>query len=284
MNKPCVIRLLFAVALLSGLFVANRGFAQILVYEPFDYAAGAVDGTNQAGGVGMAVGGWTTSGSQEYQAVVTPGLTFTGLTSAGNALRRNNRDGNSETHRGISGASQTDLTANGSTIWFSVLLDTETSFPKSNNLTFLLATGAVDDPSAATMGVAGGGEGIGIAFLPDNGGASLTALVVDDGVSSRSTNSIGTFSGNDLLFIAGQIDWAPNGSDDTLTVYEITDPTAALPPASFATVAADLDQSQFDTLAIGDKQRTIIDEIRFARTFEEVMGRDPRRGMVIAVH
>jgi hypothetical protein len=39
----------------------------------------------------------------------------------------------------------------------------------------------------------------------------------------------------------------------TLSLYNITDPGAAL-PAPFATMTADLDQSQFDTIAIGSQQ------------------------------
>jgi hypothetical protein len=113
-----------------------------------------------------------------------------------------------------------------------LLVDTAASFPKGNNLTFLLGTDAIDDPGATTPTIVGGGEGLGISFLlntPASNQASLTALVVDGGASSRSAGVIGPFLGNDLLFIAGRIDWAANGSNDTLTVYSIADPTAALP-------------------------------------------------------
>ena len=54
-----------------------------------------------------------------------------------------------------------------------------------------------------------------------------------------------------------------------MTVYSIADPTAAL-PAPFATMTADLDQSLFDSLAIGDKQRAVVDEIRFGDTAADV--------------
>ena len=45
--------------------------------------------------------------------------------------------------------------------------------------------------------------------------------------------------------------------------------------SAFTTVTADLNQAVFNTIAIGDAQIRIFDEIRFATTFEEVVGREP---------
>ena len=261
---------LAAIAMAPFSFTITPTQAALVIYEPFDYAAGVIDGS-QAGGTGFSTSGWTTSGGDGLHSVITPGLTFDVLSTQGNALQRNDKSGNSETHRLISAASQTALTADNSTIWFSLLVDTATSNPKNNNLTFLFGTDTFADLTAKPPTITGGGEGLGISFLMNISGASLTALTVDDGTSSRSTGMIGPFLGNDLLFIAGKIDWAAGGSDDTLTVYNITDPAAAL-PAPFATMTADLDQSQFDTLAIGDKQVAVVDEIRFGTTFAEILG------------
>ena len=273
MNTKKQIRTVFTLAAVAmAIFAATIPPTQaaLVIYEPFDYAAGDIDGS-QTGGTGFSNSGWTTSGTTQLHSVITPGLTFTGLPTQGNALRRNDRQGNSETHRPISAASQTALTADNSTIWFSLLVDTEASYPKGNTLTFLFGTDAIADPGATTPTITGGGEGLGISFLMNNSGASLTALVVDGGTSSRSTGSIGPFLGNDLLFIAGRIDWAANGNNDMLNLYNIADPAAAL-PAPFATMTAVLDQSLFDTLAISDKQRAVVDEIRFGTTFADVMG------------
>ena len=116
-----------------------------IIYEPFDYAEGIIDGS-QAGGTGLSATGWATSGSDFYQSVITPGLDFPGLETQGNALRREDRVGASEAHRGILESSQTALTADNSTIWFSLLLDTETSYTKANNLTLLFGTDAITVP------------------------------------------------------------------------------------------------------------------------------------------
>lgn len=52
---------------------------------------------------------------------------------------------------------------------------------------------------------------------------------------------------------------------------------------AFATMTADLDESQFDTLALANRQISSVDEIRFALSFEETMGREPTRGSVLIV-
>ena len=262
-----------AVAVIAIAMPVAVSQAAIVIYEPFDYTPGVIDGS-QAGGTGLSATGWTTSGATEFQSVITPGLDFPGLLTQGNALRRNDRTGQSEANRAISAASQTALTADNSTIWFSLLIDTEESFAKANNLTFLFGTDTVDNPKEDTPTISGG-EGLGISFLKNKSGATLTAITVDDGISSRSDGSIGPFPNSlddphrYLLFIAGKIDWAANGSDDTLTLYNITDTAAAL-PAPFATMTADLDQSQFDTLVVSDKNRAIVDEIRFGDTLADV--------------
>jgi hypothetical protein len=51
-------------------------------------------------------------------------------------------------------------------------------------------------------------------------------------------------------------------SRDTLTLYNVTDPTAGLSPP-FVPMTADLSQSGFDTLATASRQIAIVDEIRF---------------------
>jgi hypothetical protein len=37
----------------------------------------------------------------------------------------------------------------------------------------------------------------------------------------------------------------------------------------------DIDQSAFTTLSLASKQKGVFDEIRFATTFEEALGREP---------
>jgi hypothetical protein len=55
-----------------------------------------------------------------------------------------------------------------------------------------------------------------------------------------------------------------------LNLYNITDVSAPL-PAPFATVSGDLDETAFDTLALGDRRRTGFDEFRFSTTYNDLI-------------
>ena len=61
-----LVMVLSIIATLSGSLQA-----EIVIYEPFDYPAGVIDGS-QAGGIGLAATGWTTSGDTNFQSVITP--------------------------------------------------------------------------------------------------------------------------------------------------------------------------------------------------------------------
>uniref|UniRef100_UPI003564294C sulfatase family protein n=1 Tax=Pontiella sp. TaxID=2837462 RepID=UPI003564294C len=68
----------------------------------------------------------------------------------------------------------------------------------------------------------------------------------------------------------GRVDWAANGANDTVTLYNVTHPTNEL-PAAFSTMEADLDQSAFNVVGIGAGQTSIFDEIRFDTAFSNVI-------------
>jgi len=73
-----------------------------------------------------------------------------------------------------------------------------------------------------------------------------------------------------LSLIVGQIDWAANGSLDTISLFNVTDPTAPL-GTPFSTMTLDVDQTTFDTFSIADGQTSGFDEIRFGMTLEDVL-------------
>ena len=256
--------------------------AQVL-YEGFDYSAGDIDGT-QTGGVGFGATGWITSNisnSNSYD-VFNSGLTFTGLPTAGLSVTRPSAPGGAEMHRPISALSQAALTGDNTTIWFSVLMNDREFAGRHSQGSIVLGSGPFTGPFAnsSVPPVMAGGEAFGVGFDGTPGNVlEVAGLAIDDGVSTFSADKLpdpdDSSGGNTTYLIAGKIDWAPNGTDDTLRLFNIADPLAA-PPAdgdAFATMLADLDQSMFDTIAIGDAQIAIFDEIRFATTFEEAVGR-----------
>lgn len=244
-----------------------------VVYEGFNYPAGDVDGS-QAGGTGFAAAGWTTTGfTQNPYDVRSDGLTFPGLPMLGGSVRRPAAPDEAEMHREISPAAQTALTADNSTVWFSVLTRDDEYSEGNANAALVLGTDAFDGPGNKPVTMTSG-NALGLAIDGQSGGFDLHAIAIENGSTSLSADSMLIPIGEDTTYlIAGKLDWAPDGSDDTLTLYNIIDPTSDTLPAPFATITADLDQSAFDTIAIGDRQITPFDEIRFATTFADAMAR-----------
>ena len=260
-----------AIAAVTVLALAASANAALVLYEGFDYPAGDIDGS-QAGGTGFSATGWTTAAfTRNPYDVRSTGLSFTGLPTVGLSVRRPSAPDDAEMHRGISAASQAALTADNSTIWFSTLMADDRYAGRHANAALMLGSGALTGPGGKPVTMAGG-EGFGVAVNGQSDNSfRLHAIAIDGGTSSLSTEYIPTPGDQGTTFlVAGKIDWAPNGSNDTLTLYNITDPAAPL-PSSFATVSADLDQSVFDTVAMGDRQITPFDEIRFGNTFADVM-------------
>lgn len=111
-------------AAVLGVVVALSGSLQAVevVYEPFDYPAGDLNGLN--GGAGFS-GGWARSsnGTNPLWTVNSTGLTFPRAVAAGNSVYRPGGAGRSEANRLISGASQAALLGDNTTIWFGVLFD-----------------------------------------------------------------------------------------------------------------------------------------------------------------
>lgn len=252
---------LLIAALTAAGFVSSASAAPV-IYEPFDYNGSVVGTATSSDDIGFAAGEWSTSGSNVYE--YTTGLTFPGLTVDGGSVRRPTNSGNSEMNRTIAAASTTALTTPG-TVYFSALIRVGNSSGNANaGLVFgTHAVDAGDEPLGATDGAQ---EGLGFSINNND----LYAIAFDDGVRSQSTGSLGV-NGNSTEFnttfmIVGQIDW---GATDTLTLYNVTDVNAAL-PASFASVSGDLAESAFTTLALGDRQSSNIDEIRFGTSLADV--------------
>jgi hypothetical protein len=248
------------------------------IYEPFDYPAGDIDGS-QAGGIGFA-GVWTgsTADGRNPFAVAAPGLSFTNLPTTGGRVDRPSAPGAAEAHRGISEANREALLTDDGILWFSALVNPRRYSAGNENGTLMIATDALTGLTVRPP-LMSGGSGFGMSF---NTATELHGIVIDGSQSSYSAAFLTVEAPAEhyvlgtTYLIAGKIEWAPNGSNDTLRLFNIVDPLGSAPvdETAFATNAADLDQSQFDTIAIGNQQVSLLDEIRFAPTFEEVMGRE----------
>lgn len=273
-----------ALGLAAGLSAASAD-AALVVEESFDYTEGVnVVGLNGGTGFGGAWTGITAGGAGSANVNVGPGMTFTNLLTAGGSLERQDRAGRGTVSRVISGASQAALTGDGSTIWFSVLMDPTINSGSNGgqfgNTYATLTFGNEELTDSSTGGqlgagtdIANSGNAFGVGFFggptsfADGGiqGISFTGGVIDQ--DDGATNSV--ITGDTLSLIVGRIDWAANGSDDTLTLYNVLDPAAAL-PAAFATKTIDVDQSDFDVISIADGQTSGFDEIRIGMSLADV--------------
>ena len=281
---------------------SSPGKAALVLEEQFDYPGVDQPLNGKDGGLGFA-DAWTVSGwGQEYntgRTIFSPnpgrpgttvnadgGLEFGDHPAAGSALARYGTAGQKEAHRTLSAASQAALTADGTTIWFSVLAGA----PNGNKYgTLIFGT----DPMIAQQGSAENanlsspaGQAFGVGFRIDNGGVAGGGSGSPNAVafigSASATVAEGTFipviqpdaTHHDTVLIVGKINWNADGTEDELFLFNMAE-TGLPEPAegdAIASLTADFDQANFDTIALQDTGSTIYDEIRFGTSFSDVTG------------
>ena len=147
--------------------------------------------------------------------------------------------------------------------------------------TLIFGDTAFTSASGSSAPALAGGNAFGVGFvgeqavdpsLFDFSKVGIQGVAYSGGTLSTAGDATVEDVGDVVSFIVGRIDFAPNGSNDTLTLYRVTDPTLGLPALPFATLAADLDQSGFNVVSIGDAQTSIFDEIRIGTSFDDVVG------------
>ncbi|MHC4557505.1 MAG: PA14 domain-containing protein [Planctomycetota bacterium] len=250
--------------------------AKIIVEEQFIYEPLEANIDGQNGGIGFD-GPWisTISHGRIYW-VHSPGLSFSTLPVAGNALSRLGSAGRAEAHRLISGASQTSLTGDGTTMWFRALFQEPVNQFKHGS--FLFGTDAFTTDGTPTLSAAGEGFGFTIQAAPSGstqGTGTINALAFDG--STTPTVVEGTFTPDPItatVLIVGKINWKADGTPDELYLFNVTDlSTEPLEGTAFASITnLDFSQSAFDLIAMWDSNNSITDEIRFGNTFADLMG------------
>jgi hypothetical protein len=249
-----------------------------LVYEAFDYPAGG-DLTN-SGGLGFA-GGWvSTRTGGDYFSAQNPGLTFTDssandLPVAGNSARRETAPSRAGASRMIFPDARTALFADGSTMWFSLL---HQKTKDTEGAAFVIGTGTFDLSRADFGDYSENGEGFGFG---SDGDLVLTAIRYDDATGLAVEDS--SVSPATVKLIAGKIVWRANGSNDVLSLYNVTD-LATEPTNPIATLTADLDQSDFDRISFKSTRNTAVyDEIRLGASFEAVTSAEDGGGPAVSM-
>ncbi len=239
-----------------------------LVYEPFDYAAGGLNLKSSDSEVGLD-GSWN---AHSTALVTAGGLTYGDLPVGGAKLSDftagQNRFGGTRSIR-ASALADNGLLDDGATLWFSMLAGVDTEGNRSNSR---LAVALSDGPfgSGYTDFFIHGGTGVGIylnagipkaaTFPADSGGATLAA-------NSSPQYEVGTHG-----LIVGKITWgATPGAPDTIELF--TPGTDLVQPASpISTLTTTVDQTGYDTLTFRRGDRVLLDEIRFAASYNDVIG------------
>ncbi|MDQ8190969.1 hypothetical protein [Roseibacillus persicicus] len=257
---------------------------ELVVYEGFDNNAGdPIWDLNGGSGWNGAWLGTDTDANGRGIPAVGEGLSFSRLNSSGGSYVRPQRYGVSESSRSVSEESQAALTADGSTIWFSVLMKANpggsTGGYAANShaaIVFGDASLTTANPATTPPAIATGGNAVGLSF--DGDGSATSAIGIHGvtytaGVLTADSVDGRIVVGDSTVLIVGKIEWAEVGSDDVMSLYRVADAAAELPEA-FSVMAVDLDQSVFDIVAIAGGQTEIFDEIRMGSSVEDVLPLD----------
>ncbi len=286
--------------------------AELILLEQFDYAGTNVALNNRNGGMGFA-GAWSVTGwGQDFQTGRTVfaqgtgtvnnaegGLDFPGLPTAGSGLTRFGTAGQRAATRILSPSSVAELTADNTSIWFTVLM----AAPNNNAAgSLVFGTDAFVAQQTSPPFPNGNlnnasGQGFGVGFRTDNNGVLANGTGSPNAIafinSDAATVDVGSFqptlSGTHFepVLVLGKINWKPNGTPDELFLFNVTDPIAFNPPdesTAIASLTADFDQTTWDTLSIWDTGTVIFDEIRFGTSYAAVTGvPEPTRALLLAV-
>jgi len=280
------------VAVVVGVVVALGGSLQAApaIYEPFDYPAGGLNGKSGSSEVGLT-GTW---GANAETLVVPGSLTWGGLAttggSIGNLTYYVNRYGGT---RAVSASALAGngLLNDGATLWFGLEMGygrdaAGTAANLSNaRLGFALANSQFNGGNYDYWIVNEGeqlGSGLGVVLgrISNVNGRVVAAqfrdLASGDGVAGNvlgSWTGTGTTLKNDEhgLFV-GKIVWGE--ASDSIEIYQLgTD--LSLPASPISTLTVSVNQSTYDTITFARGDPMTMDEIRFGRTFEDVIGNPP---------
>ena len=267
------------VIVLAGVVLMSPGhlWAAAAVYEPFDYPVGALNGQGGTTEVGLT-GTWSTNASQ-IQAV-SPGLQWNDLQVSGNSQLRN-ADNFGYSDRAIAPGALAGLLDDGDTLWFSLI--SKMGWRGQCRNYFSIGSDGFQhsaynhwgglghapqwtppDEHGLGIGVETGGQMFGIANIP---GDQMDSEGWDQEIKGTSTPVFAATG--DEAFVVGKITFGTGGADDVLEFYLPTDMDTLGPVRG--TIAAALDQSEWDTISMFQKSFGGVDEIRIGATQADVM-------------
>jgi hypothetical protein len=262
--------------------------AELLVHEPFDYPAGALNGKSGATEIGFAAA-WHATTAQ----VVASSLSHGSLPVSGGSI--GNLNGGSNHYGGTRALSTSALAGkgllnDGATLWFSVIMGYGTNYavdpPVPANMTNARLALALANSGFNTSNYKyyinnegsqlGSGVGVTLGRFSTNGKVVATHFRdASKGTSGWDGNVFGnvpvsTVGANSQRLVVGKITWGSLA--DTIELYEPdTNMNLNLPTS---TLVVDVDQSEFDVITWVRGDTVTMDEIRFGDSLAAVVGLD----------
>ncbi len=238
----------------------------LVIYEGFDYNAGALSGAYTGTGLDTNLN-WQGFNWTARQPDVTAGsLSYGSLVTSNNqigALARKNATART------SSTTLSGLVDDGDSLWFSVMVNFTSDLANTGqNFMFALSDSNAEESAGDPLGLRNSGSGIGFSVVGglDNG---LAATTWSGGVATASYSGLldTTAESGQTHFIVGEITF---GATDTVNLYL---PGSDLSLGSVvATQSAGLTQGGFDRIVFSSKAGTnlAIDEIRFGTSYADV--------------
>jgi hypothetical protein len=252
-----------------------------LVYEPFDYPAGGLNGKGGTSDLGFGTVWNANSTTNVVAASLTYGTLPTTGGSIGNLSPSQNRFGGA---RAVSASALADngLLDDGATLWFSVIMGYDVGGNRTNSrLVMVLGDEAMSGNNFAYYFPTAGATGLGVTlgrFSNLNG--KIVATEVRDstfGASGFGGNVFGnegsavlpgTNTSVDYALVVGKITWG--AGSDTIDIY-LPDSNMNLGPVH-STLSVNVSQSGYDTISFSRGDKMVMDEVRFGASFESVIG------------
>lgn len=238
--------------------------ASAIVYEPFAQTSGG-NLNNTAAGTGLS-GNWSANGLT----INSGSLSYGSLPTSGNQVFDSAPGGGDQASvsTGTSlGNATTGLLSDGSTLWFSFLVNAGTG--SNDKQEFTIGTDGIGSMFSGILANSGSGFGVRI-----EKGQIYAASFSGGAITKAKTN--GGLGGSTTQLIVGEFISGATGSDaDTLNLYTPSSSDLSSMGSVVSTVSAALDQGSFSTLAFGFRggggsASASLDEIRVGGSYADV--------------
>lgn len=253
--------------------------AEPLIYEPFDYPAGSLNGASGSSEVGFT-GAWS---ADELTLVAENSLKHGTLPTKGgrigNLSGKQNRPGGTRKVK-ISALGSSGLLKDDSTLWFSVIVGFSDQAVITNaRLGLCLGSSGFNNGKYSYCLSEPGATGIGLTLgkFEQYRGQIFATQFRDGsigGLEGFKDNVFGTIDQKATLpqegehaLVVGSIKWG--ASSDTIDLY-LADENLQIGKAH-STLTVNVDQSRFDTISFKRSDMVTMDEIRFGATYADVI-------------